>query len=81
MIKFNFMGIISSKKRGGGPLWKRGGGEPTPVPPPPKSVLDYGIDIAITSNSIRCLKVLLIYTIMGSRPSYTQDGVQTVMNT
>ena len=32
-------------KKGGEPLWKRGGGEPTPCSPPPKSALGY-IDIS-----------------------------------
>ena len=46
MIKFNFMGIISSKKKGGGPLWK-GEGDRPPVPPPPKSALDETQQISI----------------------------------
>ena len=39
MIKFNIMGIISSKK-GGNHFWKGGGNRP-PVPPPPKSALEW----------------------------------------
>ena len=33
MIKYNSMGIISSKKRGGEPLWKGGGGTDPLFPP------------------------------------------------
>ena len=49
MIKFNIMGIISSKK-GGNHFGKGGGGTDPLSPPPPKSAL---VDVCVFSKILK----------------------------